>query len=98
MSGLILKNMPKKSTVTVYGCLSHEPVQDIDVMDLLVNDKKLDSFLLPNYLDSQYKVKLLPMFYRVRKLISNSMKSKIARKFPLDDAEKALDYYLKNMS
>ena len=48
-------------------------------MDLLVNDKKLDSFLLPNYIKTQYKVKLLPMFFRVRKLISNSMKSKVSK-------------------
>lgn len=67
-------------------------------MDLLVNDKKIDSFLLPNYLHSQYKVSLLPMFYKVRNLISKGMKSHVARRFKLDEAEQAVNFYLENMT
>lgn len=97
-TGLMLKNMPKGATVTVYGCLSHEHVQDIDVMDLLVNDKKIDSFLLPNWLHSKSQWKLLPLFFKVRKAMAGKMKSHVARKFHLDDAEKALSFYMSNMS
>ena len=38
MPGIVLRNMPRDSKATVYGCLSHENVGDIGIFDLLVEN------------------------------------------------------------
>ena len=76
--------MPKNSIVTVYGCLSHEDVQDVSVMELLVNNKKIDSFLLPVWLKTKSQFQLMPLFYKVRNLMKKELKSEVAKKYSLD--------------
>lgn len=47
----ILKKMPKKSTIHVYGLLSGESLRDIDVGDLLYSHKTITGLFLPNWLE-----------------------------------------------
>ena len=67
--------MPKNSKVTIYGCLSHENVQDIGVFDLLVDNKSVNGFLLVNWLKTKSQLGLLSTFYKIRKTITTNLKS-----------------------
>ena len=87
MTGIVLRNMPRNSTVTVYGCLSHENVNDISVMDLLFGNKTINSLMLVDWLHSKSQLGLLPTFYKVRKAICHNLKSDVAKKFKLDNTE-----------
>lgn len=83
-TGTIMKCMPKGSLTTVYGCLSQKPVGNIDVGDMLFSAKKMDTFMLVQWLKSKNIITLLPTFYKVRKTISQTLKSEVAKKFSLD--------------
>ena len=98
MPGIILRNMPKFSKVTVYGCLSHENLDNISVSDLLFFSKTVNSFMLVDWIKTKGNLSLLKIFYKVRKSITTDMKSEIARRFTLDEAKLAIESYLKNMS
>lgn len=66
-TGVIVRNMPKNSTITVYGCLSGKNISDIPAMDVIAQNKIINGFLLPNWIKSKSQITLLPTFYRVRK-------------------------------
>lgn len=40
----------------------------------------------------------MPIFYRVRSTINDGLKSKIAKKFKLEQIAEAIDFYLNNMT
>ena len=69
--------------MTVYGCLSHEDIGDVSVMDLLFGSKTINSLMLVDWLHSKSQLKLLPTFYKVRNSICNNLKSEVAKKFQL---------------
>jgi NADPH:quinone reductase-like Zn-dependent oxidoreductase len=50
MTGRILKCMPKKSIIYVYGLLSGESINGVDVADLLYGHKVITGLFLPNWL------------------------------------------------
>ena len=97
-TGLIAKAMPKNSTITVYGDLSGEKVGDIETMDLLFGNKVINSFMLVHWVESKSQITLLPIFYKIRKMINKTLKSHIAKKFPLEKVSEAIDYYINHMT
>ena len=50
MTGTILKNMPKKSTLYIYGLLSGENIKDVETGDMLYNHKTVTGLFLPNWI------------------------------------------------
>jgi NADPH:quinone reductase len=50
VSGVILKAMPKKSILYVYGLLSGENISNIDGGDMLYSNKTVTGLFLPNWL------------------------------------------------
>lgn len=82
-TAIVMRNMPKNSVITVYGCLAMKPISNIDVMDMLVNSKVIDTFLLPNWLKTKNQLSLLPTFYKVRSTITQGLKSNVSKKFKL---------------
>lgn len=67
-------------------------------MDLLFGTKTINSLMLVDWIHSKSQLGLLPIFYQVRKSIGQNLKSEIARKFKLKEAEEAIEYYQKHMS
>jgi NADPH:quinone reductase-like Zn-dependent oxidoreductase len=97
-AGVILKNMPKNSVVTVYGCLSMKNLGNIDIGDMMFGNKVINTFMLAQWLKTKNQLSLLQIFYKVRSNISQNMKSVVAKKFKLEQFEEAIQFYLKNMS
>jgi hypothetical protein len=50
MTGQLISALPRKGTCFVYGGLSQQPVGAIPPMDLIYHQKKLEGWLLPNWL------------------------------------------------
>lgn len=54
--------------------------------------------MLVQWLSTKSQILLLPTFYKIRKLINNTLKSNIAKKFTIDNVEEAIEYYKQNMT
>lgn len=67
-------------------------------MDLLFGNKTINTFMLVQWLSTKSQILLLPTFYKIRKLINNTLKSSIAKKFTIDNVEEAIQYYKQNMT
>lgn len=93
-----MKNMPKNSTITVYGCLSGKNLDGIDVMDLLVNNKVINAFLLPEWIKGKNTLTLIPTILKVKSAIGDGLKSVVAKKFKASEATEAIKFYLEHMS
>lgn len=70
--------MPKKSTLYIYGALAGEPIANLDVGDMIYADKSVKGLFLPNWMAEKGTLKLLPAFYKLRKLLMRELKSEIA--------------------
>lgn len=75
MSGKILKCMPKYSEVHVYGVLSGQNVNNVDVGDLLYNHKTVTGLFLPNWMEAKGSIMILPTMLKLRKWLLNELKS-----------------------
>jgi len=67
-------------------------------MDLLFGNKTINTFMLVQWLSTKSQILLLPTFYKIRKLINNTLKSNIAKKFSIENVEEAIEYYKQNMT
>lgn len=93
-----MRNMPKNSTVTVYGCLSGKNLDGIDVMDLLTNNKVINAFLLPEWMKTKNILSLIPTVMKVKSTINDGLKSNVAKKFKLTEVNEAVKFYLEHMT
>ena len=75
MTGRILKCMPKYSAIYVYGVLSGENIDQVDVVDVLYGHKTVTGFFLPNWIEAKGTLKMLPAIYKLRKLLLKELKS-----------------------
>lgn len=99
MTGKILKNMPKNSTVHLYGVLALEPtLSKIEAGDTLFNNKTITGFLLPNWLETKSIFGKIGAMRRLQKLLKSELKSEIAKEYPLDQFKEGLEYYMANMT
>lgn len=90
--------MPKESTLYIYGGLSGENIQNIDLADTLYNHKTITGLFLPNWLKEKGTLKMLPAFYKLRKLLLREFKSEIAKQCPLEQFAEGHKEYLANMT
>lgn len=93
----VLLAVPAGSTVVIYGNLSGEQ-PEIDHRSLVTDNKKVSGFYLANSLKETGPVAAIRNIYQVRKLLQNELEVLIQGRFPLEEAQEALDSYLENMS
>ena len=99
MPGRILKAMPRRSTCVIYGCLTRQPILNIDVLSFMGNDQKLEAFLLDQYLASKNLLKLYGMLRSVKKELGEGLLTTVINKtFPYSQYKEAIDFYENNMS
>ena len=86
--------MPPGSRIVVYGALADEPCQ-IDSKDFFFRDKKLQGFWLSRWIKRKGFLQKLLLAYRVQKLLSNDLQTRVQARFPLEDILCAIDLYEK---
>jgi NADPH:quinone reductase-like Zn-dependent oxidoreductase len=92
LSFQLLEAMPPQSRVSVYGGLSHEPAM-ANPGHLIFQEKVLDGFWLTSFLTQLNLVKLVSVWRRAQRLLSNELRSEIRVQYPLKDIKAAvLDY------
>ena len=90
--------LPSGSTVVIYGNLSGEEQISFKPRTLIANNLKITGFYLGARAKENGMLKNMMNIRQVRALMSSDMKINIQGRFPLSDAQLAVDTYLANMS
>lgn len=99
MTGKIIKNMPKKSIVELYGVLALEPtLSKIEAGDLLFNHKTVRGFLLPNWLEDKSLLGKLGIIRRLGKMLKQELQSHVSQEFGLEQFKEAIETYMSSMT
>jgi NADPH:quinone reductase-like Zn-dependent oxidoreductase len=93
----LLLAVPPGSSIVIYGNLSGEQ-PEIDHRSLVADNKKVTGFFLGNSLKETGPYATIRNILRVRNLLKNELTIPVQGRFPLEQAQEALDGYLKNMS
>lgn len=99
LSGMMFNAMPPDSELVVYGGLSGKPIIDIDVMEVIFNNKIISGF---NFMDWKADIDD-DEFERISeelqdKFISGAYKTTIRSKSSIDDIVSVLRNYISDMS
>lgn len=97
LTGQLLKALPKHSKVTVYGGLSFAAAQ-ADPDQLIFEDKAIDGFWLGPWMRTKNLIQIQMIWRRAQKLIATELKSEIRARYPLQEAQKAVQEYLSHMT
>jgi len=89
--------VPPGSSIVIYGNLSGEQ-PEIDHRSLVTDNKKVTGFFLGNSLKKTGLVTTIRNIFRARNLLKNELTIPVQGRFPLEEAQEALDSYLGNMS
>lgn len=99
MTGTLLKAMPARSSVYVYGALSEKTCGSIDPIDLLFHDKTVRGFYLANWIRSHSRLKIFRLARHAQKLlIEGQIETKIQGRTSLDEAVGGLKRYVGQMT
>jgi NADPH2:quinone reductase len=93
----IMLAVPPRSSIIIYGNLSGEQ-PEIDHRSLVTDGKTVSGFFLGNRLHEAGIFSTVQSIMRVRKLLKTELKIEVQARFPLDQAQLALDTYLGNMT
>ncbi len=95
-SGLIFNYLPSNSQLIVYGGLSNENIGDIDVLQMIFQNKKIVGFNLNDYIRNGNmdlnRKKVLDL------ITETKFQSSVQAEFDFEDLVKAIRTYIKNMS
>jgi NADPH2:quinone reductase len=89
--------VPPDSSIVIYGNLSGEQ-PEIDHRSLVTDNKKVTGFFLGNSLKETGPITTIRNIFRVRRLLKDELTIPVQGRFPLEEAQEALDSYLGNMS
>ena len=99
MTGLILKAMPPKSKVLVYGALSGIPCADISPLGLIFQEKIVAGFFLYSWITQLSFWGRYQVTNSVQRLLAKgTFHTAIHAKVPLEQASAALEAYQKEMT
>jgi NADPH:quinone reductase-like Zn-dependent oxidoreductase len=97
LTRLLMLAVPPESSIVVYGNLSGEQ-PEIDHRSLVTDSKKVTGFFLGNSLKKTGPVATIRNILQVRNLLKNELTIPVQGRFPLEEAQEAMDSYLGNMS
>ena len=79
----LMENLPSKSHIALYGCLSEKPLEGIDPLLMIGRNIVIRSFILGTYLKEQ-GLWIVQVFRKVTRLMQDqTLHSKIHKRFPL---------------
>ena len=97
MTRQVMLAVPSGSSILIYGNLSGEQ-PEIDHKSLVRDNKKVTGFFLGNYLQEHGTLATLRNVYRVRKFLKNEISIRVQDRFPLEEANEAMEKYLSGMT
>ena len=97
MTQQLAEAAPVGSTILLYSRLSDDECT-IDARTALVKDLHFDGWFLANWIGKKSLIQVLQLFQQAQSLLATDLQSPIHKHFPLGDAQKALETYVKDMS
>jgi len=97
MTRQLLDALPEQSKVTVYSCLSYEAPQ-VGPDHLIFEDKAVNGFWLGPWINKMNLLQILMLWRRAQKLMATELKTKIRTQYPFQEAKKAVQEYLGQMT
>ncbi|HDR67964.1 MAG TPA: alcohol dehydrogenase [Bacteroidaceae bacterium] len=94
---LFIEISPPESKIIAYAKLSGKNIE-VDSRFLLRENKVLEGFQLGNYLKSKNMVQKIRLVNRVKKFMKKGHEISIQKTFPLQEINRAIELYTKNMS
>ncbi len=99
MTGTLFNALPKNSTVVVYGTLSMEPCEGIGTLNLIAENKKLEGFMLSNWINEQNFWSLYKASSHLQQLMGKGvLKTTVRKVVSLQEAPSELLKYQKEMT
>lgn len=99
MTGIVFNALPRNSTVVLYGSLSMEPCEGIGGMSLIGENKKLEGFMLSDWIAKKNFWSLYRATSHLQNLMREGVIKTVIRKVvSLKDAPMALLEYQKEMT
>jgi NADPH:quinone reductase-like Zn-dependent oxidoreductase len=97
MTQTLLAAAPFGSTLLLYAHLSgHHSAFDARV--LYLDDKRMEGFYLPNWIAKKSLLQTLFFARRVQARLPHELRSHVVRRFPLAEAQAAVDHYIHHMT
>jgi NADPH:quinone reductase-like Zn-dependent oxidoreductase len=97
MTRQLLDALPEHSRVTVYSCLSYE-APEVGPDHLIFEDKAVNGFWLGPWINNMNLLQILILWRRAQKLMAAELKSEIRAQYPFQEAKKAVQDYLSQMT
>lgn len=97
MTRQLLDALPEHSKVIVYSCLSYEAAQ-AGADHLVFEDKAVEGFWLGPWINNKNLIQILMLWRRAQKLMAKELKSEIRVQYPLQEAKRAVEDYLSQMT
>jgi NADPH:quinone reductase-like Zn-dependent oxidoreductase len=86
----VVKSLAAGGRLLVYGTLSGEPIQ-LDPRSLMTGSRKIEGFLLSNWVSQQSVVTMILLFRRINKLLmAGILTSEVGATFAMDDIHSAV--------
>jgi NADPH:quinone reductase-like Zn-dependent oxidoreductase len=93
----LARAMPSRSRVIVYGGLSGEACH-ISQGVLIFRELRAEGFWLSPWLERQSSLGMLRLAGKIQDLLSGELETHIQARYPVTEAQAAVDHYAKNMS
>lgn len=97
MTGRVLDNMPRFSTIHVYGALS-EAACITDPGQLIFGDKHIKGFWLVSWLAKQGLINQLRTANKVQRVLASDLHTTVQARYSLDKGISGIEHYMNNMT
>lgn len=84
MTGALVRNLPEKSQVIVYGVLSGKSCE-ADPGDLIFKDMQIRGFWLSHWIKEKRAIQLPLVFHRLNKLLKEEAQTQVANRLNLEE-------------
>ncbi|MCB1160750.1 MAG: zinc-binding dehydrogenase [Leptospiraceae bacterium] len=97
MCGILIEDLPFASKILIYGALS-EALVPLNAGLMIFQKKTIQGFWLSTWIYEKGIEEVLRISKEVQENLADELKTDVHKKFSLDDAYEALEYYKQNMS
>jgi len=97
MTRQLLDALPEHSRVTVYSCLSYKAPQ-VGPDHIIFQDKAVNGFWLGPWMKNMNLLQILLLWRRAQRLMAVELKSEVRAQYPFQEAKKAVQDYLSQMT
>lgn len=93
----LIRNTPKGTKILIYSSLSSENIS-ISARLLIQHETKIESFYLGMWAAKRNILQTLGAASKAQKLAADTLSSNIRARYPMDQAQEALEFYVNNMT